>query len=104
MLVIVCFSPKLWANQSGVISGKIYRISFEPAGIILSLQNGQGQVVKAASDSCGNKELFLLSVKHDNFSSFKISAFSAYHNQQLVQVQLADCKFDLPQISKFSFL
>lgn len=103
MLTLLCLTSKSWANGSESVSGKIYRISYEPVGIILSLQDGQGQVVKVTSGGCGNRELFLLSTKHDNFSSLKIAAFSAYHNQQHIQIELGDCKFALPQITKFGF-
>lgn len=93
--------PLAAASQS-ILTGKIYRVSFEPVGVIFSMQDGNGKKLESDPDNCGNDQLVLLSAKHDNYQVLKLNIFSAYHNQKDIDVQLKDCKFGLPQIQKFT--
>ena len=81
------------------ISGKIFRISYEPTGAFLSIQNEAGELITFDAENCGKDNVFHLPTDHLNFKVMSAMLYSHHNNNRGVSLIFSGCRFQVPVIT-----
>jgi|GEM_PF-5436665 len=95
--VWLCVHSAWCFSAESKVSGHIFRVSYEPTGIFVSLMNN-GNVVSSSLQGCESRDIFFLPSDFPNYSVLSATLYSYFLNNQPVEFKIESCRYDAASI------
>ena len=100
LLVCLLSSSVLSASQAAEVTGLIYRVSYEPTGVYLSIQDDSGEVALTNQLGCNLQNVFHLPSDNPNYDTLAATLYAHHANNRQVKLTLSGCRYSIPVINK----
>lgn len=84
-------------TAESMVSGTIFRVSYEPTGVFVSLMSN-GSKVTSDQQACSLDDVFFLPTDTPNYSLLSATLYSYYLNAQPVDIKIDTCRYGAAKI------
>lgn len=99
VVFLVLLVSRFAYSATNQISGNIFRISYEPTGAFLSIQDNTSEIVTYNVESCGKDNVFHLPSDHLNYKVISAMLYSHHANNRALALTLSGCRYQTPVIT-----